>query len=102
MVSRTALGTIEHVTPKACMGHELTCQHGYQSHAPIGTLAFEVPEVPWPSLAAIMLYGSKLYDQSKLHLSHFRAIFNELDEDARNADPEVLEQSSVLGQLLGV
>lgn len=49
-----------------------------------------------------MLYGQKLYDQAKLHLAQFRGIFNDLDEDARNADPEVLEQSSALGQLLGV
>jgi hypothetical protein len=51
---------------------------------------------------AIMLYGHKLHDQAKTHLALFCGVFNDLDEEARNADPEVLEQSHVLGQLLGM
>ena len=30
----------------------------------------------------------------------FKALFRDLDEDARNADPDVLEQSHMLAQLL--
>ena len=30
----------------------------------------------------------------------FRALFNELDDESKNADPEILEQSHTLSQLL--
>ncbi len=50
---------------------------------------------------AILLYGAKQYDAAKLHMTTFRVLFADLDEEARQADPEVLQQGTMLGQLLG-
>ncbi|GLI61293.1 hypothetical protein VaNZ11_003647 [Volvox africanus] len=51
---------------------------------------------------AILLYNQKQYDSAKLHLHQFRALFQDMDEEARRADPEVTEQSGLLGQLLNI
>ncbi|KXZ53232.1 BBS4 protein [Gonium pectorale] len=51
---------------------------------------------------AILLYSQKQYDTAKLHLHQFRALFSDMDEEARRADPEVAEQAGLLGQLLGM
>ncbi|GLC34848.1 Bardet-Biedl syndrome 4 protein [Pleodorina starrii] len=51
---------------------------------------------------AILLYNQKQYDSAKAHLIQFRALFSEMDEEARRADPDVTEQSGLLGQLLNM
>lgn len=51
--------------------------------------------------AAIMLAKHQQLDQAKLHYLQFRALFDDLDEDAKNADPEIVEQARSLGQVLG-
>ena len=49
-----------------------------------------------------MLHRFKEYDQAKLHLMQFRGLFDDQDEELRNADPEIIEQAKSLGRLLGV
>ncbi|PNW76079.1 hypothetical protein CHLRE_12g548650v5 [Chlamydomonas reinhardtii] len=51
---------------------------------------------------AILQYQSKQYDAAKLQLHAFRALWGDMDEEARRADPEVGEQAALLGQLLGM
>lgn len=51
---------------------------------------------------AITLYNNDDVDRAREHYSEFVALFDELDEEARNADPEVLEQQVALGRALGV
>ncbi|KAG2433899.1 hypothetical protein HXX76_008252 [Chlamydomonas incerta] len=51
---------------------------------------------------AILQYQSKQYDAAKLQLHAFQALWGDMDEEARRADPEVGEQAALLGQLLGM
>ncbi|MEW5315332.1 MAG: hypothetical protein WDW38_006772 [Sanguina aurantia] len=51
---------------------------------------------------AIMLHGAKMLDLAKQQLLQFQALFADLDEETQRSDPEVAEQSVLLGQLLGI
>ncbi len=49
-----------------------------------------------------MLHRARRTADARTHMMQFRALFDEQPESVRNADPEVIEQASALGQLLGV
>jgi Bardet-Biedl syndrome 4 protein len=51
---------------------------------------------------AVLLQRHEEYDQAKLHLMQFRELFEAQDEEAKNSDPDILEQAYALGRLLGV
>jgi len=48
---------------------------------------------------AITLYNKGELEKSKKHFSEFERLFNALDEESKNADPDVLEKRQ---QLLSV
>lgn len=73
----------------ACAAHEKAIQMAGAPGEPVFHLNY-----------AVLLCQHKALDQAKQHLAQFKALFRDLDEDARNADPDVLEQSHILGQLL--
>ena len=68
-------------------------------HPPCHNADRTCPPHPHP-FPAVMLYHNKQYDEAKLHLLQFKELFAVLDEEAKNADPEILEQSHLLTQLL--
>lgn len=45
---------------------------------------------------AITLYNKGELEKSKKHFSEFERLFNALDEESKNADPDVLEKRQVL------
>ena len=45
---------------------------------------------------AITLYNRNALDRAAEHYTEFERLFAKLDDDARNADPEVVEQSKSL------
>ena len=49
-----------------------------------------------------MLQRHKETDQAKLHLMQFRDLFDELDDESKHADPDVIEQGHAIGKLLGM
>lgn len=51
---------------------------------------------------AITLHQHNDHETAKLHLQQFRELFEGQDEGVMNSDPDILEQSHVLGQLLSV
>ncbi len=51
--------------------------------------------------AAVTLFNHGQVDQAAQHFAEFRKLFDELDEETRNADPDILEQQALLAQALG-
>lgn len=51
---------------------------------------------------SITLYNNDDVDRAKEHFGEFQRLFDELDDDTRNADPEVNEQAVALGAALGM
>lgn len=49
---------------------------------------------------AITLYNNDEMERAKVQFDRFEEIFEVLDEEAKNADPEVLEQRQTLLQVL--
>jgi Bardet-Biedl syndrome 4 protein len=49
-----------------------------------------------------MLHATGSPDEARVHLHQYRALWEDLEEGAKNSDPELLEQSAVLGNLLGM
>jgi len=49
----------------------------------------------------VMLAKHNRLDDARQHLLQFRELWERLDEDAKNADPELLEQAGLLGGMLG-
>ncbi len=51
---------------------------------------------------AITLYNNDDFGRAKTQFAEFEKLFEELDEEARSADPEVLEQKTALSAALSV
>lgn len=49
----------------------------------------------------IMLYNFGMIDPARQHYQLFKGMFSNLDEEAKNADPEVAEQARTFAALLG-
>jgi len=49
---------------------------------------------------SITLFNHEEYDRSAEHFAEFERIFGELDQEARDADPEVLEQRGIMQKCL--
>jgi hypothetical protein len=49
----------------------------------------------------VTLFNHGQVDQAAQHFAEFRKLFDELDEETRNADPDILEQQALLAQALG-
>lgn len=49
---------------------------------------------------AITLYNNDEMERAKVQFDRFEELFEVLDEEAKNADPEVLEQRQTLLQVL--
>ena len=49
-----------------------------------------------------MLYNAGRADDARAAFTAFRQAFDAASPETRGADPEVLEQQAVMGQLLGV
>jgi len=50
---------------------------------------------------AITLFNHEELDTAKQHFREFKTLWNELDEEVKNADPDVIEQMAELEQALG-
>ncbi len=51
---------------------------------------------------AVLLFNNKQFESAKLHMHQFRALYNDMDEEARRVDPEIGEQAAQLSQQLGM
>jgi len=51
---------------------------------------------------AISLYNNDELERARQHFKEFLRLFNELDEETKSSDPEVIEQKNSLQQLLGL